>query len=509
MQLPDEKHIIGNLPKLFELLALNTLLNKGNANKLLDIFAKNGRINDALLDFAHHNRLLSGDQEVLDEVLQQHDTSPPVAFVGQFHFNKELFLSFLCHPLSRDVLDIIEIVSHAPHVNLQSQFEKILRMSSDQIYEVYFFIKNMQNYDMLTKEVVDLAFNYIPDHPDFRSYHILSSLYENKLLTLESLKRTLAIFEDEQVNATPSLDVRKFSRKKSGLPRSKLVVPDEAKSTTDIFVEHHPEKSYLCGGEGFVKKLYATPESDVPIYKLKKGEETELRNAVSINQLLGRESFWFKRKDKEYLVSQWVAGKPTNNLVSDEVMSHSFRERLQWLLSALDELTKMHAHYWVHGDVNPKNVILSLEEKALHLIDFTSSARLNQGMPTGMTRIFLDASGNSGTFCDDVYGMGFVVAALFPEYFRVDMNQRPFRVVCIPVQDERNQPTILHALTNAMQSPDREARCTASDAMKYCQAVLNSPGLSADALGKVKQETIARQVESFEDVVLRKRHSRF
>lgn len=372
-------------------------------------------------------------------------------------------------------------------------------------------------------------------------FNKLSKLHEYKLLNSDSLCQ-IGIYFNKKHRIQPTA-VTKLGRKTSKLPRSRLLIDNN----NALYVEHKDNKKYELGGDGFIKKGYDTSEDTKPIYSIKKTvafkyQKLELEKTkqteVHIQRLLGHFAEYFISENKtfntSYSISTWKPGKNLNQYSSEEMEKYEIGARLRWLKSLLSDLVILHNNYYVHTDIDPRNVILDSEnktaDKSMRLIDFDRSQHRAEVLPPEALQ---QGREHYYKFSDDIYSMGIIVAKLFPSLFEFDSKyseMSPVRkdtLIKSTARDEklteassmellkdiRNQDNeqflgefasifkikkenltlqekAIYHLFDAMRHPQAEYRCTSKNAFAYISEILLTALYFEKQILDIARETI-------------------
>lgn len=341
-----------------------------------------------------------------------------------------------------------------------------------------------------------------------RVTHLILDLNKVKLLDEVSFKESINIVT---AKLPPVLEskVVKNNRKDTGAPKSEFILDNKI----HFFAQHKLNKDYPGGGFGLVKKTFnAHGKSKYAMKKLKKDNIDEAKREVSYNQLLGRKAYHFFRKGKRYIVSPWQFGKNLDDYSVSEIKLQPIENRLQWLISGLSQLNVLHQNYRLHGDIKPLNFILSIKKAALRLIDFGGARKRDTDESFAYTSDFLSKSPNTITsfkydFCDDVYSMGMVVAFVFPELYSIkykDKNAEDQRAEVLDIKPSglTLQEKGIKNLVDSMMHQQGAMRCSVSDALKYCRALLAKKDvLDEDVVKEISDATINRSVVTVDDAI--------
>ena len=259
-----------------------------------------------------------------------------------------------------------------------------------------------------------------------------------------------------------------------------------------------------CG----VKKLrdYTDSTSEDLVFGCTKGETGAVRE-VKYHRLLGRDALWFRNNHAaSSVVYPWQKGKSLNHYDADDLATIPYARRLQWLASVMTELNILHQHYRVFGDIKVENIVLSLEDDRMSLIDFESTHKIGSGK--AFPHMLDESQGSQfgpNKASEDMYGMSFPLQALFPEMLQKSYNHGHFAVIVQTKLSglaviEQAVSHLFHALTEKTWSD----RCTSEQALNFCLAVLASEKngtLDEASLNRILAATLNRAVVSVEDVL--------
>lgn len=325
-----------------------------------------------------------------------------------------------------------------------------------------------------------------------RLYRMVSKLIKNKLLDQNSFEKAF-----QRVTAKlPSISIStisKSSRKNTNKPRSEFRLDDNI----TFFIEN--SNKYDKGGFGKVKKGYISSDSAEPIYGIKilfeRDPITALNMAtreIKYHRLLGREAYYFSRKGKTGIVSEWQSGKSLDQYTTAELSQVPMKERLQCLSSGLSDLNIMHQYYRIHGDVKCQNFILNLNNTSMKLIDFGTSHKRGSSKYFGWTREYLDPHALGDDFLKDLYAMGIVTMYLFPEIYRVSFDTAKANISVNKTSFTVVEQSIVN-LVNSMMQSNIDSRCTSEEALQYCnELITHFNQMDEELLGIIANSTISR-----------------
>lgn len=181
--------------------------------------------------------------------------------------------------------------------------------------------------------------------------------------------------------------------------------------------------------------------------------------------------------------------------------------RLKCIITALRDLNQLHSRYRTYNDIKPLNFILDVPGQALRLIDFGSVLKHGSTKKTMYTELYRDPVHKIG-FPNDTYGMGLIVAVLFPELFAESFISDSSQLLVNPNSASPKHKAIIK-LVQALTDKDIEKRCTIADALSYSESLIEKlPSLDEESLDAMAQLTISRTTIRVEDVLRDARLSR-
>lgn len=201
-----------------------------------------------------------------------------------------------------------------------------------------------------------------------------------------------------------------------------------------LILGHSKPKHYPRGAWGYVKKSISTYKKEyraVKIFNFKEDEPDDeiLRRELNGHELYGREVYSFSRqggknnKMKHYLVMPWIDGKEIQYFLSEYF--GSYIQRIRLFLILLNEIKVLHDAGYMHGDLNPGNILVSktynteTESYDYHfnIIDFNAlrkpGDRSFNARPVNLTPLHFNGHDfkyfdeNSG-FPEDIYALGHI-----------------------------------------------------------------------------------------------------
>ncbi len=81
-----------------------------------------------------------------------------------------------------------------------------------------------------------------------------------------------------------------------------------------------------------------------------------------------------RSRDSNYIVMEWVDGKPLNELIPAEGLP--LVKALEYACQIVDGLTNAHQKYIIHRDIKPQNIMLS-EQNSIKILDFGIAGYIN------------------------------------------------------------------------------------------------------------------------------------
>jgi serine/threonine protein kinase len=272
--------------------------------------------------------------------------------------------------------------------------------------------------------------------------------------------------------------------------RSKIMLDN----SIEAYIEHNAQPGskkhrYIGGQFGIIKKLYQSRENSKINYAQKnffasdeKEAQREAQRETKYHRALGREAYYYSTHEhrRHYLVYQWFSEKALEHFSENDLKQISLLERLKAVISLLEEINTLHAKYRVHGDVKPLNVIYDSKNAQMRLIDFGGTHKNLSSKTYPGTLIYRDTNKGTCYECsDDIYSLGITVAQLFPElFFLLDTNLpfqyhniKPFQVVILHNDTSAFAQAIVF-LVQEMVQKQKHDRCTALEAIQFCQGLI-------------------------------------
>ena len=198
----------------------------------------------------------------------------------------------------------------------------------------------------------------------------------------------------------------------------------------------------------------------------------DVKNEVGITQFLGRNAFWYKKigkneRGKIYAAVEWVSGKSLYSIGSNKFKKQAYLQRIHCLISAFEQMNKLHKVHQAHGDIHNGNWIVDFEKATMSLIDFGFSHRVGDRV---FTRPVYPEPGRikTASIPHDIYSMGVSCASMFPELFLVSDNPKVMQVKVVGLS--AIEQAIVKLIT-ALMNPSIDIRCTSEEALQFCQAI--------------------------------------
>ncbi|WP_133135947.1 ankyrin repeat domain-containing protein [Legionella rowbothamii] len=271
---------------------------------------------------------------------------------------------------------------------------------------------------------------------------------------------------------------------------------------------------FARGGQGTIRQAYSSSQDVEPVYCIKQiqsGVVSDLKEAArreaKNHGLLSRTAFFFSDREVAFVVSSWQPGQALGRYSRAQLLNLPFDMRLKCIITALRDLNQLHSRYRTYNDIKPLNFILDVPGQALRLIDFGSVLKHGSTKKTMYTELYRDPVHKIG-FPNDTYGMGLIVAVLFPELFAESFISDSSQLLVNPNSASPKHKAIIK-LVQALTDKDIEKRCTIADALSYSESLIEKlPSLDEESLDAMAQLTISRTTIRVEDVLRDARLSR-
>jgi serine/threonine protein kinase len=219
-------------------------------------------------------------------------------------------------------------------------------------------------------------------------------------------------------------------------------------------------------------------------------------------KLLGQFAFFNERQ----LVAKWYQGASLYVADKNDIMALPYETRLYLLKMALEQLNTLHKNFRYHGDIKPGNVIIDFINRSIHLIDFETMRKpyymdyIDHATPS-----YGSPAAPRNGMTEDMYGFGFVTAALFPEIFNITSYGKKFQVeLTAPIISLSIIEKSIVKLQWEMQKNESSVRCTSEQAMEYCNEILKHLNdLNESIMENIANNTICRRGKSIttEDIL--------
>lgn len=242
------------------------------------------------------------------------------------------------------------------------------------------------------------------------------------------------------------------------------------------------------GGQSIVNKGYKSTDAIDPTLSVKRfcrpdSDHSVAKREAKYLNFFERHAQWYTSNNGPVIVSDWQQGEDLIDFIvtyKTDFSTFTVAQRLKWLASGLTELNKLHAHFRIHADIKPDNFILDIAHDTLHLIDLGSAQKINSTKELAATECYIDMhEGKPRKTGSDMFGMGYVVATLFPELFNMKRMTMMYANIIFetisPYQIHKckkaglsNNEKAVTALLDAMIEPAAENRCTSQQALQFC-----------------------------------------
>ncbi|MDR3502070.1 MAG: ankyrin repeat domain-containing protein [Legionella sp.] len=271
---------------------------------------------------------------------------------------------------------------------------------------------------------------------------------------------------------------------------------------------------FARGGQGTIRQAYLSSQDVEPAYCIKQiqsGVVADLKEAArreaKNHGLFSRTAFFFSDRGAAFVASAWQPGQALGIFSREQLISLSFDTRLKCIITALRDLNQLHSRYRTYNDIKPLNFILDVPGQAMRLIDFGSVLKHGSTKKTMYTELYRDPVHKTG-FLNDTYGMGLIIAVLFPDLFAANFVADSSQLLVNPESASPEHKAIIK-LVQALIDKDIEKRCTIADALNYSEWLMeNLPSLDEASLDDIALLTISRTNTMVEDVLRDARLSR-
>ncbi|MFJ1268380.1 ankyrin repeat and protein kinase domain-containing protein [Legionella lytica] len=350
----------------------------------------------------------------------------------------------------------------------------------------------------------------------------LCLLSENNVKRISLIVTNLAkhnlLNQSALASALRRVQTKIFSLLEVGIAES-LVSDDQLKAQITLtdahsFWLHRDIQFFAQGGQGTIRQAYSSINDVEPAYCVKEiqsGIVADLKQAArreaKYHGLFSRYSRFFTEGHSSYVVSSWQPGRALRHVSREELSLLPFDTRLKCIITALSNLNQLHSRYRTYNDIKPHNFILDVSGQALRLIDFGSVLKHGSTKRTMYTERYRDPVHKTG-FLNDTYGMGLIVAILFPDLFAANFVSDPSALLVNPKSVSPQHQAIIK-LVYGLIDKDSEKRCTIADALNYSKCLMEKlPELDEASVEAIAISTIYRTNTILEDVLRDARISR-
>lgn len=329
---------------------------------------------------------------------------------------------------------------------------------------------------------------------------LVDNLVKYDLLNNQSLKSSL---QRILTNVAPPAETKIFQV---------TVSDDQLKTQTTLTNGHSFWMSrdatlFARGGQGTIRQAYLSSQDVEPAYCIKQiqsGIVPDLkevaRREAKNHGLFSRTAYFFSDRGAAFVVSSWQPGQALGRFSREQLLSLPFDTRLKCVITALSDLNQLHSRYRTYNDIKPLNFILDVPGQALRLIDFGSVLKKGSTKKTMYTELYRDPVHKTG-FLNDTYGMGLIIAVLFPELFAENFISDSSQLLINPNSASIEHKAIIK-LVQALINKDIEKRCTIVDALNYSEWLMEKLlSLDEASLDDIALSTISRTNTIVEDVL--------
>lgn len=332
------------------------------------------------------------------------------------------------------------------------------------------------------------------------------SLYMSNHLTSEALSRAL-YFVTHKVPVFPAAKML-YKKKHSGVATERkfdngLVLFSKKGTSRD----DHPDNvkgERVIIGEGYKIPVFGSPDFEVKRYY--RDEVKAARREVKGLRLTGSQvADWYESKKGRVVVSDYLYGESLQDLLDKGIKFKKFTvvERLKMFASIMSAVEVIHANGLMHGDLVPAKLILS--NGMIKISDFSTLRKIGSENKEACTVEYRDPNYFPNHAGDDMYTLGFTLAILFPELFRVLIGSDRASVVKLKEFNLSYMEIALMNLLDALMEYSRDFRCTAETAIRCIQETIDKSSnddLNADQLIEILKNTINRDTYTVQDSLL-------
>lgn len=499
------------LCNILKLLRKNNLLTPLSLNAVLLIEESNFSFSQSLALLAKRNLLNSINlYRLIDSMSNAHAVYEAITCLDTINLLTEDTLTLCISNLIPSYLE--SLLLHFPkHIVLNVQLLKQLAVLGLKPLSNLIPIINTLDKKQLLQEsnfvtLLKLPTIYLP-----KILELINSLDSHNLLNNEHLDILFMVFATK----LPRPQQQQFAIKTQGnITRFEFIDAHLKLYVTQEKEQDEAEINTLRGGQAQIFQACESLENGETHYLVKSFKTDEHVDKTALREtkyahFLGRESYFFQKNKQWYVISQWQKGQALYDMKPDELIALPLKMRIKSLCYLFHELSQLHKHFRIHGDIKPQNCVLDIEASKLKLIDFGSTRKVKpKNYPLAWSPGYLDKNVHYGdptnrlSFCDDMYSAGFIAAALFPELYQIELAQIRFKQpnTTFSIQDK----AIVY-LVQSLQSKEKNTRCTSQIATEYCQHLFTHfETLDAERLDSILEQTLSKKACSFEDVLLDK-----
>lgn len=270
-------------------------------------------------------------------------------------------------------------------------------------------------------------------------------------------------------------------KKLPGIGHSVIKVEDGPRLFTP---KQNPHAANRCGDFGSIAEAYNHKPGDGVVapdwaVKLLHNHDRNPRvrqlkiakREVRCNRLLQRQAYFFAAaKDDVCLALKWQHGE-TVYALRNVMHEFPFACRLEWLITMLEDIVRLHQQFIAHSDIHSENVVVDTRANKASLIDLGKASKTLPG---------------SSEMADDL----------------VSLSQKIISVIFSPEIIGMRQPydTAIQRLDSALI--DRGSPCSSLQALDYCRLLReNIDGLSQNCMDDIAAKTLDRKNLTVDDVL--------
>ncbi|USQ13450.1 ankyrin repeat domain-containing protein [Legionella lytica] len=441
--------------------------------------------------------------------------------MGRNYLLKELWNA---GKLGISVTELAHLYNVGRHSHVRDFIELLEQFSKDQPYETHdkkllekkvsvsfelrcMLISFLHHYDaqMLSSDIIQ-QLCLLSENNVKRVSMLVDNLAKHKLFNMHSL---IAALQRIQYKAVAPSEVS-IATKRSHTPSKTQIILNDNHS----FWFRSDNTLFARGGQGTIQQAYLSPNDVEPAYCVKQihsGIVANLKEAArreaKCHRLFSRTSLYFSEGEAAFVVSSWQPGQALGRFSREQLSSLSFDTRLKCIITALSDLNQLHSRYRTYNDIKPLNFILDVPGQAMRLIDFGSVFKQGSTKKTMYTELYRDPVHRTG-FLNDTYGMGLIIAVLFPDLFAANFVADSSQIL-VNLHSALLQHKAIIKLVQALINKDIEKRCTIVDALNYSERLMEKlSALDEASLDDIALSTIYRTNTLVEDVFRDARISR-